>query len=205
MVATRSGGTESGLQAGSSTPLVAWRPVASSRTKLALATLGAIGLVGGLWALTAMRPSDEPGAVVELSGTMPGLAGEGVAGGTVGPEAYRGRAVVVNFWATWCGPCRREQPALQRLAEEYGDRGVAFVGVNFRDDPAAAREYLREFGVTYPSVFDPAGEIGFDFGIPYLPATVLADATGQLRYRLLGAQPESSFRRYIEEVLAGSA
>ncbi|MGH2695926.1 MAG: TlpA family protein disulfide reductase [Actinomycetota bacterium] len=178
--------------------------MASPRTKLALATLGAIGLVGGLWALTAMRPSDEPGAVVELSGPMPELAGEGVAGGTVGPEAYSGRAVVVNFWATWCGPCRREQPALQRLAEEYAGR-VAFVGVNHTDDLAAAREYLREFEVTYPSVFDPAGEIAFDFGIPYLPATVLVDAAGELRYRLLGAQPESRFRQYIEEVLKGSA
>jgi thiol-disulfide isomerase/thioredoxin len=179
--------------------------VASPRTKLAFAALGAIGLVGGLWALTAMRPSDQPGAVVELSGPMPQIAGEAVAGGTVGAEAYRGRAVVVNFWATWCGPCRKEQPALQRLAEEYGDRGVAFIGVDHTDDRAAAREYLREFEVTYPSVFDPAGEIAFDFEIPYLPATVLVDATGELRYRLLGAQPESSFRRYIEEVLSGSA
>ena len=178
--------------------------MASPRTKLAVAALGAIGLVGGLWALTAMRPTDQPGAVVELSGPMPELAGEAVAGGTVEPEAYRGRPVVVNFWATWCGPCRQEQPALQRLAQEYEGR-VAFVGVNHTDDLAAAREYLREFEVTYPSVFDPAGKIAFDYGIPYLPATVLVDSTGELRYRLLGAQPESSFRRYIEEVLSGSA
>jgi thiol-disulfide isomerase/thioredoxin len=176
----------------------------SPGTKLALAAVAAVGMVVGLWALTAMRPSDEPGAVVELAGPMPELAGEGVTGATVGPEDYRGRPVLVNFWATWCGPCRREQPALQRLAEEYADR-VAFVGVNFRDDAAAAAEYVREFEVTYPSVLDPAGEIGFDFSIPYLPATVLVDATGELRYRLLGAQPESSFRRHIERVLTGSA
>jgi thiol-disulfide isomerase/thioredoxin len=179
--------------------------MASPRTKLLLATLGAVALVGGLWALAAVRPSDRPGGVVELSGPMPELAGEAVTGGTVGPQAYRGRAVVVNFWATWCGPCRREQPALQRLAEEYEDGSVAFVGVNFRDDPAAAREYLRQYEVTYPSVLDPAGETAFDFGVPYLPATVLVDATGELRYRLLGAQPESSFRRYIEKVVSGSA
>jgi thiol-disulfide isomerase/thioredoxin len=165
-----------------------------------LVAVAAIGMVGGLWALTAMRPSDEPGAVVELTGSMPELAGEGVAGGTVGPEDYRSRPVVVNFWATWCGPCRREQPALQRLAEEYAG-SVAFVGVNFRDDAAAAAEYVREFEVTYPSVLDPTGEIGFDFSIPYLPATVLVDETGELRYRLLGAQPESNLRRYLEDVV----
>jgi cytochrome c biogenesis protein CcmG, thiol:disulfide interchange protein DsbE len=176
----------------------------SPRTKLALVFVAAVGMVGGLWALTAMRPSDEPGAVVELAGPMPELAGEGVTGAPVGPEDYRGRPLVVNFWATWCGPCRREQPALQRLAEEYDGR-VAFVGVNHTDDRAAAREYLRQYGVTYPSLFDPAGEVAFDFEIPYLPATVLVDETGVLRYRLLGAQPESSFRRHIERVLTGSA
>ena len=178
--------------------------MASPRTKLALGGLAVILVVGGAWMLTAMRPSDEPGAVVELSGPMPQIAGEAVAGGALDPEHYRGRPVVVNFWATWCGPCRREQPALQRLAEEYDGR-VAFVGINHTDDRAAAREYVRQYGVTYPSVFDPAGEVAFDFEIPYLPATVIVDAAGQLRYRLLGAQPESSFRRHIESVLGDAA
>ena len=178
--------------------------MASPRTKLALGGLAVIVVVGGAWALAAARAPDDPGAVVELSGPMPELAGESVVGGALGSDDYRGRPVLVNFWATWCGPCRKEQPALQRLADEYDGR-VAFVGVNHLDDRAAAREYLREFGVTYPSVFDPAGEVAFDFEIPYLPATVIVDAEGQLRYRLLGAQPESSFRGHIEAVLGASA
>ena len=175
--------------------------MASPRTKLWLIVLAVVGVVGGLWLVTAMRPSDDPGDAVELSGPMPSLSGPAVAGGTVGPDRYRGKVVVVNFWASWCGPCRREQPGLERLWREYGDRGVAFVGVNFRDDPAAAREYLREFGVTYPSVVDADGKIAHEFGIPYLPATVLVDASGQMRYRLLGAQPESNLRRYIEDLV----
>jgi cytochrome c biogenesis protein CcmG, thiol:disulfide interchange protein DsbE len=178
--------------------------VASERTKLALGGLAVILIVAGAWALTAMRATDEPGAVVELTGPMPELAGESVAAGTVGPDDYRGRPVVVNFWATWCGPCRREQPALQRLAEEYDGR-VAFVGVNHTDDRAAAREYLRQYGVTYPSVFDPVGEVAYDFEIPYLPATVIVDADGRLRYRLLGAQTETGFRRSIDAALPASA
>ncbi|MGH2676137.1 MAG: TlpA family protein disulfide reductase [Actinomycetota bacterium] len=175
--------------------------MASPRTKLAFIALAVVGLVGAMWAVTAARPSEQPGAAVELSGPMPELSGESVTGGTFDPDISDGDVVVVNFWASWCGPCRQEQPGLQRLSEEYAGRGAAFVGVNFRDDPAAAREYLREFEVTYPSVRDPAGEIGFDFGIPYLPATVLVDASGEMRYRLLGAQPESRIRAYVEELL----
>ncbi|MDQ4006178.1 MAG: TlpA family protein disulfide reductase [Actinomycetota bacterium] len=173
----------------------------SSRFKVFLLGLGMIAAIALVSFGAAFRPTDEPGATVELSGPMPSLQGEPLEGGQVIQAMYRGRVVVVNFWASWCGPCRKEQPGLQALSEEYADR-VQFVGVNFRDDAAAAREYLREFGVTYPSVTDPDGSIAHDFGIPYLPATVLADASGELRYRLLGAQPEERVRGYLEELVA---
>jgi cytochrome c biogenesis protein CcmG/thiol:disulfide interchange protein DsbE len=175
--------------------------VASPRTKL-FAIIGAVlGVVAALWLVAARQTPDDPGAVVELSGPMPELAGPAVTDGTVGQDLYRDEVVVVNFWASWCGPCRLEQPGLQRLWEEYGDRGVEFVGVNFRDDPAAAREYLREFAVTYLSVVDADGRIAHAFGVPYLPATVLVDASGELRYRLLGAQTETNLRHYVEQLL----
>jgi cytochrome c biogenesis protein CcmG/thiol:disulfide interchange protein DsbE len=95
-----------------------------------------------------------------------------------------------------------EQPALQRLSEEYEGR-VRFVGVNHTDGEAAAREYVREFGVTYPSLFDPDGSVAYEFEIPHLPATVLADASGRLRYRLLGAQHEADLEARLRELLAG--
>jgi thiol-disulfide isomerase/thioredoxin len=172
----------------------------SSRSKLVLLALGLVAAVALVSLGAAFRPSDDPGAVIELSGPMPPLEGEALEGEAITPELYRNRVVVVNFWAAWCGPCRREQPGLQRLSEEYEGR-VEFVGVNHTDDEAAAREYTREFGVTYPSVFDPAGGVAYDFQIPYLPATVLADARGELRYRLLGAQEEPDLRGYLDELL----
>jgi thiol-disulfide isomerase/thioredoxin len=170
--------------------------------KLRLAALAAIPVtvVAVLWVAAAGRSSSAPGAAVELSGPMPVLDGETVDGGTVGPADYRGEVVVVNFWASWCGPCRQEQPGLERLSREYEGR-VAFLGVNFRDDLAAARAYIREFDVTYPSVVDDSGTVAHRFQVPYLPATIIADAEGELRWRLLGAQPEERLRQYLDELL----
>ena len=157
--------------------------------------------VGFLAVAYLNRETDTPGQAVEVSGPMPTISAPTLDGGRVTSDTYRGEVVVVNFWASWCGPCRREQPGLERLWGEYEPRGVQFVGVNFRDDPAAARTYLEEFGVTYPSVPDD-GVIAHRFGVPYLPATILVDGSGGMRYRLLGAQDEAVVRGYLEELLA---
>lgn len=136
-------------------------------------------------------------AVQEVTGAMPALEGEALMGGSVSPQDYAGRVVVVNFWATWCGPCRREQPILSAVQAEGGDGGPMFVGVNYRDDAAAARAYLEEFGVEYPSLQDSAGDIAYRFGVPFLPTTVIADADGRLRYRVTGAIDAATLRDLI--------
>ena len=174
--------------------------MASARTKLLVIALVPVSLAALFLLVRLLRPSQEPGAVVEVSGPMPVLEGTTRTGEKLDPASYRGKVVVVNFWASWCSPCREEQPALEGLWREYEGR-VQFLGVNYRDDDDAAREYLREFDVTYPSVEDRDGSIGHRFGVPYLPATILADRAGQMRYRLLGVQSGATLRGYIEELL----
>jgi thiol-disulfide isomerase/thioredoxin len=186
--------------------------VASPRLRLALLALIPLAAVTLIWLLAATRQRvPEPGEAVQLSDPMPALGGPvlseehlepSVPDGVVTQELFQGKVVVVNFWADWCGPCREEQPGLQRLWTEYRGRGVQFIGVNFKDDDAAARAYAEEFRVTYPSVEDPTGQIAHRFGVPYLPATILVDRDGRMRYLLPGAQSEARLRGYLQELLA---
>jgi cytochrome c biogenesis protein CcmG, thiol:disulfide interchange protein DsbE len=141
-------------------------------------------------------------AVKQMSSPMPDLRGPTLQGGTVVRGDYAGKVMVVNFWATWCGPCRREQPALQQLSTEFANRDVYFLGVNYRDDPAAARAYLKQFGVTYPSIEDRAGALAGDFGFLGLPDTYVVDRTGQIRYWGFGAMDEAGLRSLLTKVLA---
>ena len=95
-------------------------------------------------------------------------------------RALRGHPVVVNFWASWCAPCRRELPSFQREANERGAR-VAFLGVNSGDDRDAARRLAREFPMPYPSFSDPRDNIVLGrFGARGLPVTAFYDARGKL-------------------------
>ena len=176
---------------------------ATDRRRLLFLVPAALLVVGGvLAAAVSLRGPAGTADAREVSGPMPVLDLPALRGGRVTPDLYRGKVVVVNFWASWCGPCRREQPGLERLWREYRDRGAQFIGVDFDDDRAAALAYLEEFDVTYPSVFDPTGILAFRFGMLAPPTTFIVDRQGQLRYHLLGAQAEETVRRYIEELLA---
>lgn len=103
---------------------------------------------------------------------------------------YEGRILVLNVWASWCGPCRAEQPVLDEVHAEYGDLGVDFLGVNIKDNETAALAYTDNKGVTYPSLYDQPGEIpqAFRETVPprAIPSTLILDPNGDIAARVIG-------------------
>jgi cytochrome c biogenesis protein CcmG, thiol:disulfide interchange protein DsbE len=132
----------------------------------------------------------------------PPLAGDTVQGGNAVLADLRGSVVVVNFWATWCAPCRREQPELVQLANDYQDRGVRFLGVAERDDTAKARAWVQEFHVPYPSIIDEPGAWADDFAFFGLPDTYVIDRSGTIRWTVFGQTDAAQLKQLIDRVLA---
>jgi thiol-disulfide isomerase/thioredoxin len=105
-------------------------------------------------------------------------------------SAYRGKVVVVNFWGSWCVPCREEAPTLAAVAQQYQPASVAFLGVDVRDTTASAESFAHSFGITYPSVSDSSSVItlGFTAAVPIAgtPTTLVVDRTGHIAGAVFG-------------------
>jgi cytochrome c biogenesis protein CcmG, thiol:disulfide interchange protein DsbE len=161
-------------------------------------------LIAGLgWYLANRGVQEGPVAGVERRDEpLPALSGPALEGPALSTADFRGHILVVNVWATWCDPCRREQPALQRLSEVYADRGVRFLGINYADDESKARRWIARFRVGYPSLKDPSGGFADDLGFVGLPDTYVVDAGGTIRYAIFGETSEEEVSGLIDELLA---
>ena len=146
-----------------------------------------------------------PAITAEGSESAPALSGPRLGGGSLSLADYRGKVVVINLWGSWCGPCRREQPELERVWREYRDRGVQFLGVNVRDQEAAARSFQEEFDVTYPSFYDESSALTFKLKAQVVPTTYVIDATGRIAFRLTGTVDGALVRRVLDATLDGKA
>ncbi len=135
----------------------------------------------------------------------PGLSGTDLQGRKLDLKDYRGRVVVLNFWATWCTPCRLEAPGLERTAKAYRDRGVRFLGVDERDNDPAGRAFVKEFGITYPSGSDPPGRLAFSYELFGMPTTFVIDGGGTIRYRFVGYVTEDALRSALDPLVEKAA
>ena len=122
-------------------------------------------------------------------------------GGTVTSSGLRGKAVMVDFWSSWCPPCRQEAPVLAEVYLEYKSQPVEFVGVDIWDEPSAAREHIARYGVTYPNGIDDEGIIAIDYGVIGLPEKFFISPDGRVVKKFVGPMNRSNLRDILNELL----
>jgi thiol-disulfide isomerase/thioredoxin len=133
----------------------------------------------------------------------PAVTGELLDGGTFDLASLRGDVVVVNFWGSWCAPCRAEIDDLETMYRATKDRGVEFLGINVRDDRDKAIAF-QAGRVSYPSLFDEGGRLSLDFDVPpnATPSTIVLDREGRIAVVVRNAIRQETFQPYVERVAA---
>ena len=116
---------------------------------------------------------------------------------------HRGEVLLVNFWASWCGPCRQEMPHLDALQQRYSKLGFNVVGVNVDKDSALANKLLKDIPVTFPVLLDNTGSVSASYNVSAMPTTVLIDRDGNVRYLHKGYKPgyEQDYEQQIKELI----
>ncbi len=182
---------------------------------LAAAGLAAAGCAGG--AIGASTIASNGKSFVSGSGTTffrpgsrpqaPAVTGSTVTGQKLTLRSYRGNVLVLNFWGSWCTPCREEAPALAALARLLQPGRVRFVGVDISDNTDSAKAFMRTFGITYPSLSDPGDTVALDFykTLPpnAIPSTLIIDRTGRVAARVVGGVSYQGLRALIAQVTTG--
>ena len=155
------------------------------------------GYIAGQGTITEVAAADRDDPVE--------LAGRSLAGEPIDIADYRGQVVVVNVWGSWCPPCIAEAPALQQVWEQSKSKGVQFIGINFRDNVDSARAHERRFGITFPSIYDPAGEtllrLRGTLNPRAVPSTLVLDREGRVAARVLGQVRASTLRALVSDAL----
>ena len=129
----------------------------------------------------------------------PDFALKSSTGENVRLSEYRGDVVLINFWATWCGPCRQEMPLLDELYTRYQRVGFNLLGVNIDDDSARAMSMIRELGISFPVLFDSRKEVSKLYDVNAMPVTVLVDRAGNVRHIHQGYKPGYE-DKYLDEI-----
>ena len=176
-----------------------------------LAILGA--LLAAWWLLSPVAPAastTEPGAVGEVTGgfaergrAAPGFALATLDGGRLSLQELSGRPVLMNFWATWCPPCRAEIPHLVSAYEKYGDEGLEILAVDLQSDvdPDAVRAFAQEFGMTFPILLDSTGSVERAYLVRGYPTSIFIGRDGVIERIHWGPMTGGQVQEFIGEIL----
>jgi thiol-disulfide isomerase/thioredoxin len=181
------------------------------RARLALSGVIAAAIIGlagaGLAGLTGSKAAGLPvvGQVIPAAQRprAPDISGATLTGQHLNIARWRGHTVVINFWGSWCVPCRKEAPVLARVARDTRSLGVAFAGIDIREEPAAALAFEDRYHIPYPSISDPDDLIAAGFGAvapTATPSTYILDGRGRIAWAWFGAITYSQLELAVTEV-----
>jgi len=151
--------------------------------------LNMINLRGCIFILLAALLLAGTVAAKEVSGPAPDFTLKSRGGENLKLSEFRGEVVMINFWASWCGPCRKEMPLLDQLYRRYHPMGFTILGVNVEEDSGDALRLLKEIPVTFPILFDRDNKVSEAYELVAMPSTVMVDRDGNMRFVHLGYLP----------------
>jgi thiol-disulfide isomerase/thioredoxin len=133
---------------------------------------------------------DSPPVGVKIGNLAPEFSAVDLNGKTVHLADYHGKPILLNFWATWCGPCLREMPFLQKIYEDYSNAGLVIMAINIQENSAKIKEFLLTNHLTIPAFLDKSGIISDEYGIASIPTTFFLDKDGIIRQKIIGSFPD---------------
>lgn len=157
---------------------------------------------GGYVALAMPPGTTKSGEVPRVGRPVPAFALPGVDGAVIGPADFAGRVIVLNFWATWCPPCRQEMPLLAAAQQQYGERGLMVLTVDVGEDADAVKTFLAQLGVRLSVALDAGGDVAQQYRVLGLPTSYLIDRHGIIRSIKIGEFRQTDLRQAIARLLA---
>ena len=153
--------------------------------------------------MAAMLASSPVSADITSDGPAPDFVLKSDNGENLRLSEFRGEVVMINFWASWCGPCRQEMPLLDELYAQYQPMGFTILGVNVEEDSTKARKMLGDSPVNFPVLFDNDSEVSKLYNVVAMPSTVLVDRNGNVRYLHQGYKPgyEEAYQQQVRALI----
>jgi len=138
-----------------------------------------------------------------IQGKAPNFTLKSNSGKNIKLSELRGQVVLLNFWASWCGPCRQEMPLLEKLQQRYSALGFTVLGVNVEEDSSKAKTLLKDIPVSFPILFDTQNTVSEQYKVSAMPSTVMIDRNGNMRYLHKGYKPgdEAQYKKWVKQLI----
>jgi peroxiredoxin len=138
-----------------------------------------------------------------IQGKAPNFTLKSNTGKNIKLSELRGQVVLLNFWASWCGPCRQEMPLLEKLQQRYSALGFTVLGVNVEEDSSKAKSLLKDIPVSFPILFDTQNTVSKQYKVSAMPSTVMIDRNGNMRYLHKGYKPgdEAQYKKWVKQLV----